>query len=99
VLWADVAVSKQCSIADAKRNLAGLVSEVEAGAEVLLTRDGQPVAVLVSLAEHARSRARRDRFAEKYREFRERFPDAAPGIGPRYFRVLRDRHEGRKVEL
>jgi prevent-host-death family protein len=92
-------LSKQYSITDAGRNLAGLVSLAEAGEEVQLTRDGQPVAVLVSLAEHTRLKARRDRFAEKYREFREKFPDAAPGIGPRYFRVLRDRHEGRKVEL
>ena len=99
MLWADVPVSKQYSIAEARRNLAGLVSEVEAGAEVQLTRDGQPVAVLVSLAEHARLKARRDRFAELYREFRAKFPEAAPGIGPRYFRVLRDKHEGRKVEL
>jgi prevent-host-death family protein len=42
-------MSKQYSIAEARRNLPTLVNEVESGTEVELTRRGTPVAVVVSL--------------------------------------------------
>ena len=47
-------MSKQYSIADARRNLPSLVDEAEAGSEVQLTRRGRAVAVLVSVEEYQR---------------------------------------------
>lgn len=47
------------SIAFAKNNLPALVHDAEAGKCIELTRRGKPVAVLVSLAEYDRLRARK----------------------------------------
>jgi prevent-host-death family protein len=90
---------QQYSIADARKNLPGLVDEVEAGAEVQLTRRGRPVAVVVSIDQYERLKASRTTFAEAHRNFRQKFPEGTQGIGARYFKGLRDRESGRKVEL
>lgn len=90
---------QQYSIADARRNLPGLVDEAEAGAEVQLTRRGRPVAVVVSIDQYERLKASRVTFAEAYRSFRQKFPEGTQGIGARYFKGLRNRESGRKVEL
>jgi prevent-host-death family protein len=92
-------MSKQYSIADARRNLASVVDEAEAGAEVQLTRRGRPVAVVVSIDQYERMKADRTTFADSYHEFRRKFPEGAPGIGSQYFNGLRERGRGRKVEL
>jgi len=92
-------MSKQYSIADARRNLPSLVDEAEAGSEVHLTRRGRAVAVVVSVAEYERLKASRIGFSEAYQEFRKRFPADGEGLGPRYFRSLRDRGAGRKVVI
>jgi prevent-host-death family protein len=90
---------QQYSIADARRNLPGLVDEAEAGAEVRLTRRGRPVAVVVSIDQYERLKAHRSTFADAYRDFRQQFPEGTSGVGPKYFRDLRSRDAGRKVEL
>jgi len=90
---------KQYSIADARRNLPSLVDEAESGSEVQLTRRGRPVAVVVSVETYERLTAPRTKFAEAYRGFREKFPVSKAGLGPNYFRALRDRSPGRKVRL
>ena len=90
---------QQYSIADARKNLPGLVDEAEAGAEVQLTRRGRPVAVVVSIDQYERLKASRTTFAEAYRNFRQKFPEGTQGIGTRYFKGLRDRQSGRKVEF
>ena len=92
-------MSKQYSIADARRNLPSLVNEAEAGSEVHLTRRGRAVAVVVSVEEYERLKANRVGFSEAYQEFRKRFPAHGEGPGPRYFRSLRDRGAGRKVVI
>lgn len=89
----------QYSIADARRNLPGLVDEAEAGAEVQLTRRGRPVAVVVSIDRYERLKSRKSTFADAYKVFRQQFPEGTAGIGPKYFRGLRARDTGRKVEL
>ena len=90
---------KQYSIADARKNLPAVVDEAQAGSEVQLTRRGQPVAVVVSVEQFERMKAERATFAESYREFRQRFPEGNPGLGARYFKALRERGKGRKVDL
>jgi prevent-host-death family protein len=90
---------KQYSIADARRNLASMVDEAEAGSEVHLTRRGRAVAVMVSVDEYERLQANRVDFSEAYREFRKRFPASREGAGPRYFQSIRDRGHGRKVHI
>jgi len=92
-------MSKQYSIADARRNLPSLVDEAEAGAEVQLTRRGRAVAVVVSVEEYERLKANRVDFSEAYEAFRKQFPRDGSGLGPRYFRSLRDRGLGRKVAI
>lgn len=92
-------MSKQYSIADARRSLPSLVNEAEAGAEVQLTRRGRAVAVVVSVEEYERLKANRVGFSEAYAAFRKQFPAGREGLSPRYFRSLRDRGVGRKVEI
>lgn len=92
-------VTQQYSIDHARRHLTRLIDEIESGAEVQITRKDRPVAVLISMSEYARISARRDSFSLVYAEFHDRYPDVAPGIGPRYFRSLRDRAQGRPVKL
>ncbi|MEO8904461.1 MAG: type II toxin-antitoxin system prevent-host-death family antitoxin [Polyangiaceae bacterium] len=92
-------MSKQYSIADARRNLPSLVDEAEAGLEVHLTRRGRAVAVVVSVEEYERLKANRVGFSEAYEEFRKRFPAGGKGIDVRYFRSIRDRGVGRKVAI
>jgi antitoxin Phd len=92
-------MSKQSSIADARRNLPTLVDEAEAGSEVQLTRRGRAVAVLVSIEEYERLKSHRMTFAEAYEAFRRKFPVAREGISSRYFRSVRERGRGREVDL
>jgi antitoxin Phd len=94
-----LSVTKEYSIADARRNLPGVVNAVEAGAEVRLTRRGKPVAVVVSVDEYERLKQKRARFAEAFGEFRKQFPESSEGIEKRYWGALRDRGSGRKVVL
>jgi prevent-host-death family protein len=92
-------VTKEYSLADARRNLAEVLDEVEVGAEVRLTRRGKPVAVVVSVSEYDRLTQKRVSFAQALGELRKRFPQAAGGLGSRYWTSLRDRGRGRKVVL
>ena len=92
-------VTKEYSLADARRNLAEVLDEVEVGAEVRLTRRGKPVAVVVSVSEYDRLTQKRVSFAQALGELRKRFPQAAGGAGNRYWTSLRDRGRGRKVVL
>jgi prevent-host-death family protein len=92
-------VTKEYSLADARRNLPDVLNAVEAGAEVRLTRRGRPVAVVVSVGEYDRLTKKRVSFAEALGEFRKRFPQGAGGLGSSYWGSLRDRGRGRKVVL
>lgn len=92
-------MSKQYSIAEARRNLPSLVDEAEAGSEVQLTRRGRAVAVMVSVEDYARLKENRVGFSEAYEAFRKRFPAAGGGVDARYFRAIRDRGIGRKVAI
>jgi prevent-host-death family protein len=85
------------SIADARSNLPRIVDEAEAGAEVELTRRGQPVAVVVSRRTFDRLRDARTRFDEAYQRFLERFSLEEIGLDEADVRTTRDRTTGRPV--
>jgi prevent-host-death family protein len=92
-------VAKRYSIAEARKKLPGLIDEAQAGTSVELTRRGRSVAVLVSVDEFERLKERRPSFVDAHAAFRKRFPAERGGIEPRYFRSLRDRSPGRKVDV
>jgi hypothetical protein len=52
-----------------------------------------------SVDQFERMKAERTTFADSYREFRRRFPEGKAGISARYFKGLRERGAGRKVDL
>src|SRR6185295_3312771 len=90
-------VTKEYSIADARRNLPDLVNAVEAGAKMRLTRRGRPITIVVSVNDYERLTQKRTSFAEAFAEFRKRFPNRAGKPGPSYWVSLRNRGSGRKV--
>jgi antitoxin Phd len=92
-------MTKEYSLADARRSLPDVLDAVEAGVEVRLTRRGKPVAVVVSVSEYDRLTQKRVIFAQALGEFRKRFPQGAGGVGSRYWSSIRDRGRGRKVVL
>ena len=60
---------RRYTIAEARSRLPVIVDEAEAGADVELTRRGEPVAVAVSLREFERLRGTRQPFSDAYRKF------------------------------
>ncbi len=67
---------KSYSMKQAARQLQNIVSFVEQGHSVGLTRDGEPVAMLVSVAEYQSLRAvPQQDFWEALKEFRRRYTD------------------------
>jgi prevent-host-death family protein len=92
-------VTKSYSIAAARSHLAEIVSEVEAGHDVELTRRGKRVAVVVHAAKHDRLAGAPRGFAEAYARFRDRFDLQEIGIDDGWADGLRSRERGRDVEL
>ncbi|MDH5674453.1 MAG: type II toxin-antitoxin system Phd/YefM family antitoxin [Myxococcales bacterium] len=92
-------MSKRYSIADARKHLAGLVTEAESGSEVELTRRGKPVAVLISIHEYERIRGKRPAFGDVYADFLEKFDLAQIGLEEDFASDLRDQSSGRPVEI
>lgn len=90
---------KQFSIAQARDSLTSIIRDVESGSPVELTRRGKPVAVLLSLDEYQAVSGERISFTEAYKRFREEYDLNELGFTKEYFEDLRDRSEGRKVEL
>jgi prevent-host-death family protein len=92
-------VSQRYSIAEARSQLPRIVDEAEAGAEVELTRRGQPVAVLVSHREFERLRGTHLQFRDAYRKFLEKHSLDEIGVEDDFAASTRDRTAGRKVSL
>lgn len=86
------------SIAQARHNLAAIVHELEQQPVIELTRRGEPVAVLLSLAEYRRLYAGRGDFWSAYSTFREQFA-ADQGDVAELLRDTRDPAPGREVRL
>jgi prevent-host-death family protein len=89
----------QYSIAEARAQLPAIIDLASAGREVVLTRRGRPVAVILSTRELDRLRGRQTGFSTAYGRFIEKFPAKGDGIGKDFARSLRDRSPGRDVTL
>jgi prevent-host-death family protein len=92
-------VARQYSIADARSNLADIVDQAEAGADVELTRRGLPVAVVISRRTFERLREKRAQFNETYQRFLERFSLDEIGFDHGELTPPRDKVPGRRVRL
>ena len=92
-------MSRQYSIADARRQLPSLVTQAETGSSVELTRRGRPVAVLISVDEYDRLQRGRMDFREAYSEFLGRFSLQDVGVEVDWAEKLRDSSTGRPVDL
>lgn len=90
---------KQYSISEARRQFPTLVDEAVAGRAVQLVRRGQPVAVIVSIAEFERLKAARNTFREEYAAYEAEFPDDGEGVEPEYWESIRDRSLAREVDF
>jgi prevent-host-death family protein len=89
---------KRYSIAEARHDLAAIVHELEQQPTIELTRRGEPVAVLLSLAEYQRLQAGRGDFWSAYTVFREQFTLDQDSV-EELLRDLRDSTSGREVSL
>ena len=92
-------VAKTYTVASARAKLADIVDEVEAGAEVELTRRGKKVAVVMSAARYARLRGERVAFMTAYDTFRASHDLSEAGVDPSWSRGLRRRDAGRPVKF
>jgi prevent-host-death family protein len=92
-----VAKKHSYAVGEARANLSGILTEVDAGNDVYLTRRGRPVAVVLSTRAYEALRDERPSFRDAYSTFIE-----AHGLGDlpaSYLGSLRDRSPGRKVRL
>jgi prevent-host-death family protein len=93
-----IQMSKDFSIAEARKRLPALVHAVESGPPVRLTRRGKPVAMLISLEEYEHLRPKRADLWQAIQAFRQRTDLAALDL-EETFRGVRDRSPGRDVAL
>jgi prevent-host-death family protein len=90
-------MTKRYSIAEARHNLAAIVHEAERAAPIELTRRGEPVAVLLSIAEYRRLSGTANSFWEAYAAFRDSIDLSQLQIEPDVFDGTRDASPGREV--
>lgn len=87
------------SIAEARAQLPRLIDQASAGAEITITRRGQPVAALVAFHERPATRGGGRTFSERYDAFLRRHCLAKDGVDEDWVERLRDRSPGRRVRL
>jgi prevent-host-death family protein len=68
-------MSRRYSVAEAKNQLPALVHAAEEGEPIEITRHGEPVAVVLSIAEYQLLRRNSPDLMERYRAWRERWKD------------------------
>ncbi|MDQ2995591.1 MAG: type II toxin-antitoxin system Phd/YefM family antitoxin [Chloroflexota bacterium] len=90
---------KTYSIAEARHNLAAIIHEAERQSLVVLTRRGEPVAILLSIQEYQRLLAKETRFWDAYTAFRNSVDLTQLNIEPSVFHAVRDLAPGREVDL
>lgn len=89
----------QYTIAEAKNKLPSIIHSVEKGRPVKLTRHGQPVAVLVSIADYERLNRKGEGYWSALKVFRILMEREDVRISDADFEGLRDSSHGREVEL
>lgn len=88
------------SIADARRNLSEIVHLAERGSTVMLTRRGEPVAMIVGRRDYERLRSKQRGFADAYRDFSRAVDLPGLAIDPdEVFADVREKTTGRPVRL
>ena len=93
-------MTRQHSIAEARRDLPRLIREAEGGMTVELTRRGQPVAVIVGRRLFDRLAAGRRGFADAYQDFTEAVDLSELALDPDgLFEGVRDKSPGRDIAL
>jgi len=90
-------MTKMYSIAEARRNLAAFVHDLERKDRIELTRRGEPVAVLLSMRACRNLSELRQSFWEAHEAFRAEFPLDKLDIQPATFTEARDRSPGREM--
>ena len=94
------AMTRQYSIADARRNLPSLIREAESGRTVELTRRGEPVAVLVGCRTFEQLSTGRRGFVHTYRDFKEAVDLKELALDPdELFEGTRDTASGRDIRF
>ena len=90
-------MSKRYTIAEARHNLAAIVHEAERASAIQLTRRGEPVAMLLSIAEYRRLAEKATTFWDAYLMFRNSVDLSQLQIEPEVFEGVRDPSVGREV--
>ncbi|GAA6619622.1 type II toxin-antitoxin system Phd/YefM family antitoxin [Scytonema sp. NUACC26] len=93
-------MSQQYSIEQISTNLDRIFQEVEQGESVQITRQGQQVAVILSVAEYERLLSEKPNFGESLQQFRQEMIKEGIEINPdEVWKDVRDRSPGREVNL
>jgi prevent-host-death family protein len=92
-------MTKEYSIAEARQDFAAIVKELGDQPVVQITRRGKIVAVLLSIREYQRLSSERVGFWRAFSAFRENTNLTEFAIEPSVFSDLRDRGDGRQVDL
>ena len=92
-------MTKKYSVAEARKQLSKLLHDVEGGQPVEITRRGNSVAVVLSLADYQRLANVTGAFGEAYASWRRTVEEADLEMPDDYFDSLRDHSVGREVDL
>ena len=91
--------SIKVSVAEARRNFAGLIRRAEQGRAIEITRRGESVAVIMSASDYLALTGERQSFVEAARRVRARLDIDSLEIGDAEFEGLRDHSTGREVSF
>jgi cellobiose PTS system EIIB component len=90
----------QYSIEQVQTQLNDIIQTVEHGEAVEITRQGQQVAILLSVDEYKNLKKEKSGFGKALEEFRQKYDVADADIDPdEIFRDVRDKSPGREVNL
>jgi prevent-host-death family protein len=90
---------RQLSITQAGGELSAVVRDAEEHGPVELTRDGEPVAVIVPLDEYRRLKGERPNTWEAYQRWRAEVDLDEIGVDDTFLEGLRDPSPGRDIKL
>lgn len=89
-------VTKRVTVAEARRDWADLLRTAQGGTPVEVTRNGEPIAAIVSIGQLRE--IERETISQVIARFRARVPPATL-VGPDPWADVRDRSVGRDIDL
>jgi len=89
----------QYSVEQAQTHLEQILTEIEQGGSVELTRSGRRIAVLISTEEYDQLRSEKTSFWKALQGFRQQLELETIDIEPEIFEGIRDKSPGREVIL